>query len=80
MVPIFHVYERFLINGWLGIYLKKPEKEDSSFKGVLDHDLQPHPGAGTLESGVMMGMPTLRSKYDLFSDSLLLRYTALEKL
>ena len=33
------------------------------FKGVLDFDLQPHPGAGTLESWVMMWMPTLQGNY-----------------
>ena len=33
------------------------------FKGVLDFKLQPHPGAGTLGSGVMMWMPTLQGNY-----------------
>ena len=33
------------------------------FKGVLDFDLQPHPGAGTLGSEVMVWMPTLQGNY-----------------
>ena len=42
--------------------LNKSEKQVSC-KGVLDFDLQPHPGAGTLDSGVMMWMPTLQGNY-----------------
>ena len=33
------------------------------FKGVLDFDLQPHPGAGNLGSEVMVWMPTLQGNY-----------------
>ena len=33
------------------------------FKGVLDYDLQPHPGARTLGPEVMMWMQTLQGNY-----------------
>ena len=41
----------------------KSEKQNSNFKGVLRFELQPHPGAGTLQSGVMMWMPTFQGNY-----------------
>ena len=43
-----------LANKWLVNYLTKSEKNIALFKDVLEFDLQPHPGAGTYESGVMI--------------------------
>ena len=45
---------RMLSNKWLVRYLNKPEKQDNTFLGVPDFDLQSHPGAGTLESRAMV--------------------------
>ena len=43
---------------WLVSYLNKSEKNIALLKDVLDFDLQPHPGAGNYESGVMIWMST----------------------
>ena len=53
------------------------------FKDVLDLDLKPHSGAGTIESGVMMWIPALLEpvvQIWMLSDMWLLRYTLPEKL
>ena len=43
-------YECFLINSWLEIGRSKKNRI-ALFKGVLDIDLKPRPGVGTLGSG-----------------------------
>ena len=56
--------------------------EKTLFKDVLDFDLQPHPGARTLGSGVMKaGSPGyLWSKYKMLSDEWLSKYDKFHKL
>ena len=45
-----------MINSWSDIYIS----QKYSFKGVIDYDLQSHPGIGTLGLECMMCMHTLR--------------------